>query len=233
MSTVNCEPLLITVVMISSNCLVRLGVQQLLESAKHIRLVGHAHSGAKLEELVGRERPQVLLIDVETALDLAALVGRVRNTAPNTKVVALIGWEVMDRVREAVVSELDGIVLRVQPPAVLISMIEGLCRTLDSEDGNHESMVSHLVPSGGVESCNGTPASTIAWPAELTERERSIIALVGRGLSNKEIAAALCISDITVRHHLTNSFDKVGVASRQKLLIHSHQCGFLESHCPD
>ena len=62
-----------------------------------------------------------------------------------------------------------------------------------------------------------------AWPEALTEREREIIRLVGQGLSNKDIAYKLSISDSTVRHHMTSIFDKVGVPNRQKLLIHAHQ----------
>jgi DNA-binding NarL/FixJ family response regulator len=59
-------------------------------------------------------------------------------------------------------------------------------------------------------------------PDALTEREREIIRLVGQGLSNKDIAYTLSISDSTVRHHMTNIFDKVGVPNRQKLLLHAH-----------
>lgn len=60
------------------------------------------------------------------------------------------------------------------------------------------------------------------WLDAVTEREREIIRLVGQGLSNKEIAYQLSISDSTVRHHMTNIFDKVGVPNRQNLLIHTH-----------
>lgn len=56
----------------------------------------------------------------------------------------------------------------------------------------------------------------------MTEREREIIRLVGQGLSNKDIAYQLSISDSTVRHHMTNIFDKVGVPNRQNLLLHVH-----------
>ncbi len=59
------------------------------------------------------------------------------------------------------------------------------------------------------------------WPDGLTAREREIIKLLRQGLSNKDIAHTLSISDSTVRHHLTNIFDKVGVPNRQKLLVHA------------
>jgi len=63
----------------------------------------------------------------------------------------------------------------------------------------------------------------LAWPEALTEREREIIRLVAQGLSNKDIAYTLSISDSTVRHHMTSIFDKVGVPNRQKLLVHANQ----------
>jgi DNA-binding CsgD family transcriptional regulator len=67
------------------------------------------------------------------------------------------------------------------------------------------------------------------WPDALTEREREIIRLVGQGLSNKEIAHTLSISDSTVRYHMTSIFGKVGVTNRQKLLVHI----FLLHSSPD
>jgi DNA-binding NarL/FixJ family response regulator len=70
--------------------------------------------------------------------------------------------------------------------------------------------------------------STTKSPAGLTEREREVIVLIGQGLSNKDIADRLCISVITVRHHLTSIFDKLGVSTRQKLLIRAHQYGLVE-----
>jgi DNA-binding NarL/FixJ family response regulator len=62
-------------------------------------------------------------------------------------------------------------------------------------------------------------------PDGLTEREREVVRLISEGLSNKDIANRLCISSITVRHHLTSIFDKLGVSNRQKLLIRAHQNG--------
>ena len=62
----------------------------------------------------------------------------------------------------------------------------------------------------------------------MTKREHEIIVLIGQGLSNKDIADRLSISSTTVRHHLTSIFDKLGVTSRQKLLIRAHQHGLME-----
>jgi DNA-binding NarL/FixJ family response regulator len=78
----------------------------------------------------------------------------------------------------------------------------------------------------------GPDRQSLQRSGSLTEREREIIALIGQGLSNKDIADRLCISVITVRHHLTNIFDKLGVATRQKLLIRAHQYGLVDFSVP-
>jgi DNA-binding NarL/FixJ family response regulator len=62
----------------------------------------------------------------------------------------------------------------------------------------------------------------------LTRRERDIIQLVAQGLKNKEIAAQLSISDVTVRHHLTSTFDKLGVRDRFELMIYAYKHGICD-----
>ena len=84
-----------------------------------------------------------------------------------------------------------------------------------------------LIVAGTTLSSPVTESCAVKWPSALTERERAVIVLSGQGLSNKDIANRLCISGITVRHHLTSIFDKLGVTSRQKLLIRAHQYGLV------
>jgi DNA-binding NarL/FixJ family response regulator len=119
----------------------------------------------------------------------------------------------------------------VQPSAVLIATITYLADSgqevvLPIGNGqaplklSHTPVVSTAPPQ--------TPALT-KWSDGLTEREREVVRLISEGLSNKDIADRLCISSITVRHHLTSIFDKLGVSNRQKLLIRAHQQGLVGS----
>jgi DNA-binding NarL/FixJ family response regulator len=64
--------------------------------------------------------------------------------------------------------------------------------------------------------------------ATLTAREREVIALIGEGLKNRQIAKRLFISETTVRHHLTSIFDKLGVADRLELVIYAYRHGLLK-----
>jgi DNA-binding NarL/FixJ family response regulator len=122
----------------------------------------------------------------------------------------------------------DGVILNVQPPEVLIAYINSFfdipAETLQAIEPTSHPPASKQAPKPGP----SDPQPT----AILTERERDVIRLVGQGLSNKDIADHLCLSAITVRHHLTSIFDKLGVTTRQKLLIRAHQYGLVELSVP-
>jgi DNA-binding NarL/FixJ family response regulator len=156
----------------------------------------------------------VFILDLETERDALGTITQIRESAPTSKIVLLCGLEEKDRAREALASGVDGVILKVQPPAVVLAVLEGLYTPMKPK--------AHVEREGA-----GGPESPFtnkppAWPEALTEREREIIRLVAQGLSNKEVAYKLSISDSTVRYHMTSIFDKVGVPNRQKLLLHTH-----------
>jgi DNA-binding NarL/FixJ family response regulator len=216
----------ITIAIVSNNHLVQLGLLRIVETANLIRVVGQSCCGVKAEELILQEKPQVVLIDMEPEIDVTGLIRKVKSVLHDSKIILLCGFEEKERTREAFSSGVDGIVLKVQPPAVLIAAIESL--------GLGQADPASLPTAASVSTVTGPPRSSqvtepypVKWPSALTERERDVIVLIGQGLSNKDIADRLCISGITVRHHLTSIFDKLGVSSRQKLLIRAHQYGLV------
>lgn len=219
------------VAIISSNYLLRLGLQRIVEGEKWIKLIEQIAHGANLDETLLVERPHVAILDTEIGNAVPELIQQIKSALPGTKTVLLSGFNDVECTRQAFVSGVDGIVLKVQPSAVLIATIAHLTRQPEDE----------ILPIG----INGAPTTlgiSTNLPAltarnhhpprqvdSLTEREREVVRLIGEGLSNKDIAERLCISSITVRHHLTNIFDKLGVSSRQKLLLRAHQHGLVRS----
>ena len=216
----------IRIVIVSNNHLVQLGLQQVLEMAKRIRVAGRCIGGPKAEELVRREKPQVVLVDMEPEVDIIGVIRKLKAVVQDSKIILLSGFADKERTREAFASGVDGIVLKVQPPAVLIAAIECLC-PIQTMPAHEPTATDGLTEAGTTLSSPVTESCAVKWPSALTERERDVIVLVGQGPSNKDIANRLCISGITVRHHLTSIFDKLGVTSRQKLLIRAHQCGLV------
>lgn len=219
----------ITLAIVSKNYLVRLGLQGVINTQQHIRLIGEATSTLEAEELVARETPQALIIEMEPEIDIIELVRRVKTSAPTTRIILLSGIEDTHRTLGALSSGVDGIVLNVQPAVVLLATIGHVCRLrtwTEWHEPHETNQPERNGTTGGKD--RAKPASSKYPDASLTEREQEIIALVGQALSNKDIADRLCISSITVRHHLTSIFDKLGVSSRQKLLLRAHQYGLME-----
>ena len=210
----------LTIAILSSQCLVWLGLQKILESSAIVPMVVHPYPGRTSDLLRAERRPDVFILDLET--ERVGTITQIRESAPTSKIVLLCGLEDKDRTREAFACGVDGIILKVQPPTVVLAVIETLYAPAKPPALVEREGVGGIglrIPFTKTVTANPQPP---AWPDALTEREREIIRLVGQGLSNKDIAYQLSISDSTVRHHMTSIFDKVGVPNRQKLLVHAH-----------
>lgn len=226
--TLLCEPRVATVALISNQYLVQLGIERVIEAVPHINLVGHTDSEVMAEALLTRTRPQLVLLDMESDFDSTALVHLIRRTAVDSKIVALCGLGSGYRGRDPILSQVDAIVLTVQPPVVLIAIIHSLCHTVEPQN-----RLSEVSPRKGATAEVPPVPFEANWPDILTVREREVVEAVAQGLPNKTIADRLCISTITVRHHLTAIFDKLGVNDRQNLLIHAYRCGFVALQRPE
>jgi len=139
----------------------------------------------------------------------------------------LSGPEDGPRLHESFACGVDGVILTIQPPEVVLAVIESLYAPAHHYDAQVEhNGVVRVDLKGMSQRKIDSAAQPPPWPDALTQREQEVIQLVRQGLSNKEIAYQLSISDSTVRHHMTSIFDKVGVSNRQKLLVHCHQFRF-------
>jgi DNA-binding NarL/FixJ family response regulator len=228
MSAAKRKELPATLAVITSNHLVRLGVQQIDGTTHHIRFVGHAKSEAEAGDLISREQPQVAIIDMEPEIHITSLIQKVKRSAPGSKLILLCGFDDKERTKEAFLAGVDGIVLKIQPPAVLLAVVEYLCQANTQPTTGKGGGTDDLLSSASIPAFSEAGPMTVKRLDGLTDRERDVIVLIGQGLSNKDIADRLCISGITVRHHLTSIFDKLGVTTRQKLLIRAHQFGLVE-----
>lgn len=219
----------VAVAIFSSNDLLRLGLQHIVENERWIHLIGHAATVTALDDLLTREPLHVIIIDSEVAYDVTALIQKIKTVNSRIRILLLSGL-LEECARQANDCAVDGIVLKVQPSVVLIATIDHLTQPVEVTPPRFGTGIAQLnrpkPPNTLVRPAGKTPETK--WPAGLTERECDVIRCISQGLSNKYIADRLCISSITVRHHLTNIFDKLGVSNRQQLLIHTHQCGIAE-----
>ncbi len=216
------------VAIISSNYLLRLGLQRIVEGEPWIKLIGQAAHGANLDEVLANDHPTIAILDAENDQAIPDLIRNIKQAVPAIKIILLLsGFDDVERTRQAFASGVDGIVLKVQPSAVLIAMIVHLTKAPKEAPLS----LTRLDGRSNLKSQTEFPTLVPLAPTQskrldgLTEREQEVVRLVSEGLSNKDIADRLCISNITVRHHLTSIFDKLGVSNRQKLLIRAHQNG--------
>ncbi|MGE0645943.1 MAG: LuxR C-terminal-related transcriptional regulator [Nitrospira sp.] len=215
-----------TVAIITGQYVVWLGLKKMLESSPDIRIIGQPYQRLDSSLFLNDNQPDVIILDTETERDIISHIQQIRGSSPSSKIMALGGFQDNDRMREAVEHGADGVILKIHPPAVVLAAIESLHPSHHHNDSVGENEPAGVHVEDSIPGQYEPTAQTPGWPDALTEREREVITLVGRGLSNKDIAYHLSISDSTVRHHLTSIFDKVGVPNRQKLLLHTHHFRF-------
>lgn len=229
MSGIDKERATTVVAIVSSNYLLRLGLQRIVEDETWIRLIGQSAHGTNLEDILTCEQPHIVILDTEIESAVSDMIRTIKTAGPGIKVILLAGFDDIETTRHAFSYGVDGIVLKIQPSPVLIATIDYFARTtarvvVPIANRPNQLELSHALPLSASSARTPGPPK---WPDSLTERERDVVRLISEGLPNKDIADRLCISSITVRHHLTNIFDKLGVSNRQKLLIRAHQQGLV------
>ena len=214
---------MIRVAVVDDQALVRMGLRMLLDSEPDTELVGEAADGAAGVDLVRSALPDVVLMDVRmpgtdglTALrqitDDPALV--------DVRVVVLTTFEVDEYVFEALAAGASGFVLKDGEPAELLRAIRVV-----AEGG---SLLSPSVTRRVIEQFATAPAhrsSPRPGLAELTEREREMVAWVATGRSNDEIAAELVVSPATVRTHVSRAMLKLRARDRAQLVVFAIESG--------
>ena len=216
---------LISILLVDSQTLLRAGLRLILETEPKFRVVGEASS--RDEALEGaRLRPGIIILnlnsDGEPDLDL---LSDLSIAAEGARVLVLISDFDLELRRRIVRFGVKGLVQKTESPDRLITAVKSVYSGevwLDPRTVSH--VLDDLLHAGEVKQTN----SGLNNGVRLTGRERDIIALIGEGLKNKQIAERLCISEPTVRHYLTSIFEKVGVKDRQGLIVYAYQRGLAK-----
>jgi DNA-binding NarL/FixJ family response regulator len=211
----------IRILLVDDHRVIRKGLRALLNEYAEFEVVGEAGSAAEALPLVHSERPDVILLD----LDLGGVSGldllkELTTAASGSRALVLTGVRDKTLHRQAVQLGAMGIVLKDHAAEILVEAIQ---KVYSGEMWlDRATIVSILVSPR-----SGEPGPERVKIAMLTDREREIIALLAEGLRNKQIAERLFISEITVRHHLTSIFNKLGVSDRVELLIYAYRNGIV------
>jgi DNA-binding NarL/FixJ family response regulator len=219
----NSQASAIRVFIVSDNHIIRSGLRRILDSQPSFRAVAEVSIEKAANLDTHGQRADLVLLELDPrSPNACAFISNLKETNSDLPVLVLSDLADHELSRKALSLGAAGIVLKMQPPAVLIAAIQELCpRT------GHRSSPKNLATEENAKS-HASDAGDARNIKSLTAREREIIRLVGRGMKNKEIANRLSISDITVRHHLTSIFCKLEIDDRQKLLILAHRSGLVD-----
>ena len=217
----------IRVAVADDQALVRSGFTMLLSGEADIAVVGEAGNGAEAVALAGRERPDVILMDVRMpVMDGLEATRRITGDASlsATKVVILTTFDLDEYVHEALRAGASGFLLKDTLPVDLLHAV----RVVAAGD----ALIAPRITRRLIEEFARRPepaaaAAAGAALAQLTEREREVLGLVARGQSNAEIAAGLFVSHATVKTHVSRLLMKLDARDRAQLVMIAYETGVV------
>ncbi len=206
----------IRVLIVDDHAIVRRGLRGLLEIVDDMEVVGDAADGEQAVRLADARAPDVVLMDlVMPVKDGIAAIREIKAGRPATEVLALTSFIEEEKVVAALEAGAAGYLLKDADERAVIDAIRA------AHDG--EVRLDRTVAKLLAERLRRRPAPPPIDP--LTERELEVLGLLGRGLSNKEIASELGIADCTARTHVSNVLGKLGLASRTQAALYAVEHG--------
>jgi DNA-binding NarL/FixJ family response regulator len=201
--------------------LMRAGLVELLSGEPEIEIVGEASTGRQAVERARRLTPDVVLMDVRMPdLNGIEATGELTRAAPDTRVLILTTFEQDDYVFGALRAGASGFLLKRTRPEELIAAV----RTVAAGDSLLSPSVTRLV----IDRMAQQPLPELAAEEkldELTRREREVLELIARGLSNREIATKLVVEESTVRTHVKRIQMKLQLRDRVQIVIFAYESG--------
>ena len=211
----------VTVIIADDQTLFREGIKDLLEDEKGVSIVGEAANGPEVVALAKKLRPDVILMDIKLPMmDGLAATRIIRRECPQTNVLILSSFEDEAHITEAIQAGANGYLSKMLPASELVHALT----TFNSEGVMIPQPIMGKLLAGlrQLDMPGGSPSS-------LTATEIKVMALLGKGKSNKEIAASLGCSIKTVKNHLNSVFQKLGVNNRTEAVVRAIEKGIISS----
>jgi DNA-binding NarL/FixJ family response regulator len=200
--------------------LVRAGYRMILRGEPDIEVVGEASDGLEAVDLARRLQPDVVLMDVRMPrLDGIGATKRIAAMDGAPAVLVVTTFDLDEYIYDALRAGACGFLLKDAPEKQLVAALRG------ATDG--VSLLSPVVTRRLVEAFARPAPSDLPAIGELTTREREVLVLVARGLSNAEIAGDLVIGETTVKTHVSRLLMKLGLTSRTQAVVVAYESGLL------
>ncbi|MCB0982901.1 MAG: response regulator transcription factor [Ilumatobacteraceae bacterium] len=217
---------MIRVVVADDQALVRRGFASILDATDGITVVGEADHGAEAVAIAVRERPDVVLMDVRMPhMDGLEATRRITSDPAlgGVRILILTTFDLDEYVHEALCAGASGFLLKDTMPEELIHAVRVIAEG--------EALISPRITRRLIEEfsrLNGPRAVDEETIKQLTDREREVLELIARGLSNTEIAAELYVSQATVKTHIGRLLMKLDARDRAQLVVAAYEAGVVQ-----
>ncbi|HSH77686.1 MAG TPA: response regulator transcription factor [Herpetosiphonaceae bacterium] len=203
----------IRVLIVDDHIVVRKGIRALMVTEPDIEVVGEANDGEEAIAESAQLRPDVILMDlVMPQIDGITAIQRILASQPEARILVLTSFDADDKVFPAIRAGAQGYVLKDAGPAELVRAIQRVSR---GESSLHPAIARRVLQE------LAHPAERPSTSEPLTEREADVLRLVAHGQSDHQIGASLCISEATVRKHLSNIRNKLNLTSRTQAALYA------------
>ena len=203
----------IRVLLVDDHAVVRMGLKTFFDLQDDIEVVGEASDGSEAVAVARRLTPDVILMDLLMPnMDGLTAIGRIKGELPETEVVAVTSFMEEEKVTAALEAGASGYLLKDAEAEEVAAAV----RSAYAGEVHLDAAVARLLAQRMRE------RKTKPDPVEpLTEREREVLALLGHGMSNREIGAALFITERTARTYVSNILGKLGLSSRTQAALYA------------
>lgn len=211
----------IRVVLADDHPIVRDGLKKLLVLEEDIAVVGEASDGREVIRVVQETRPDVVVLDLRMPnMDGLAALQALQQLDSKPKVIVLTASEDKNEFVQAMKLGCSGIVLKQTAPELIVKSIRKVQAGEIWLDSHTTAAVMRQF-AAPTEVMGAHPATRNRERSPLSQREREIVSLVAQGYKNREMAEKMFISEQTVKNHLHNIFDKLGVSDRLELALYA------------
>ncbi|MFG3132505.1 response regulator [Streptomyces tendae] len=219
---------MIRVLIADDEPMIRAGVRAVLATDPDIDVVAEAADGHDAVELVRRHRPAVAVLDIRmpgvNGIDAAA---EIRATVPDTSVIILTTFGEDDYILEALGGGAAGFLIKSGEPEELVAGVRAVAEGAAYLSPKVAARVVAHLAATGAGALAGRRSAARRRVAELTAREGEVLALLGGGLSNGQIARRLHVVEGTVKAHVSSILARLGVDNRAAAAVVAHEAGII------
>jgi DNA-binding NarL/FixJ family response regulator len=211
----------IRVALVDDDVLIREGLRMIIDQSGDLQVVATAGDGEEALRVAREDRPDVMLMDVRMpVLDGIEATRRITEAEDAPRVIILTTFELDEYVFEALRAGASGFLLKRTDPEQLVAAVRIVA--------GGEALLSPSVTRRLIAAFTRRPqmGSNLRL-ADLTEREREVLLLIARGLSNQELADQLFIADNTVKTHVKRIFTKLGARDRAQAIVMAYESGLM------